>query len=68
MTHPDDIPVDTDNDDAVLDPFEIGSEASEADLIEQATAVPPGDDFVFGCQAGAPGPAGFASISFKRRP
>ena len=44
MTHPDDIPVDTDNDDAVLDPFEIGSEASEADLIEQATAVPPGDD------------------------
>jgi hypothetical protein len=44
MTHPDDIPVDTDNEDAGLDPFEIGSEANEADLIEQATAIPLGDD------------------------
>jgi hypothetical protein len=43
MTHPDDDPVD-DDDDAGLDPFEIGSEANEADLIEQATAVPLGDD------------------------
>jgi hypothetical protein len=43
MTHPDDIPVDTD-DDAGLDPSQIGSEGDEADLIEQATAVPPGDD------------------------
>jgi hypothetical protein len=44
MTHPDDIPVDTDNDDAGLDPLEIGAEADEADLIEQAIAVPLGDD------------------------
>jgi len=44
MTHPDDIPVDTDDEDAGLDPFEVASEADEADLIEQATAVPLGDD------------------------
>ena len=40
MTHPDDIPVDTDEEDAGLDPFEVGAEADEADFIEQATAVP----------------------------
>ncbi len=44
MTHPDDNLIDADDDDAGLDPFEIGTEADEADLIEQATAVPLGDD------------------------
>ena len=44
MTHPDDIPVDTDDEDAGLDPFEVAAEADEADLIEQATAVPHRDD------------------------
>lgn len=44
MTHPDDTPVDTDDEDAELEPIEIGTEANEADLIEQAIAVPPGDD------------------------
>ena len=44
MTHPDDIPVDTDDEDAGLDPFEVDAEADEADLIEQATAVPLADD------------------------
>ena len=44
MTHPDDIPVDTDDEDAGLDALEVGAEADEADLIEQATAVPHRDD------------------------
>jgi hypothetical protein len=44
MTHPDDIPVVTDDDDAGRDEFEVGAEADEADLIEQATAVPHRDD------------------------
>lgn len=44
MTHPDDTPVDADAEDAELEPIEIGAEANEADLIEQATAVPLGDD------------------------
>ena len=44
MTHPDDNLVDADDDEPALDPFEIGSDADEADLIEQATAVPLGDD------------------------
>jgi hypothetical protein len=44
MTHPDNRPVDADDEDAALDPFEIGSEADEADLIEQATAIPLRDD------------------------
>lgn len=44
MTQPDDRPVDADDEDAGLDPFEVGSEADEADLIEQATAVPLADD------------------------
>jgi hypothetical protein len=43
MTHPDDIPVVTDED-AARDEFEVGVEADEADLIEQATAVPHRDD------------------------
>ena len=43
MTHPDDTPVDTDDDDE-LDPIEISTEADEADLIEQAIAVPLEDD------------------------
>ncbi len=45
MTQPDDRRVDTGDDEgAALDPFEIDSEANEADLIEQATAVPLEDD------------------------
>jgi hypothetical protein len=44
MTHPDDSPVDAEDEDAGLDPFEIGSEGDEADLIEQATSIPLGDD------------------------
>ena len=43
MTHPDDIPVVTDED-AARDEFEVGADADEADLIEQATAVPHRDD------------------------
>ncbi len=46
MTHPDDLPID-DDEETGLDPAEVtaaGSEASEADVIEQAIAVPLGDD------------------------
>jgi hypothetical protein len=44
MTHPDDIPVATDEDDAGPDEIEVDAEADEADLIEQATPVPHRDD------------------------
>ena len=50
MTHPDYMAVDSDDDDgeAGLDPSRVSavqsSEANEADLIEQAMAVPLGDD------------------------
>ena len=48
MTQPDDIPVDGDDEEAGLDPEQVSSartaDADEADLIEQATAVPVGDD------------------------
>jgi hypothetical protein len=47
MTYPDDLPVDSDEDEAGLDPSQVSSaraDADEADLIEQATAVPIGDD------------------------
>ncbi len=44
MTYPDDIPVDNGDEEAGLDPAEVGAEADEADLIEQAIAVPFGDD------------------------
>ncbi len=48
MTHPDDIPVDSDEDEAGLDAARINparaAEADEADLIEQATVVPLDDD------------------------
>lgn len=47
MTHPDDIPVEGDDEEAGLDPSQVStrtSDADEADLIEQATAVPVGDD------------------------
>jgi hypothetical protein len=44
MTHPDDIPVVTDDEEAGRDEFEVAAEADEADLIEQATAVPHRDD------------------------
>ena len=44
MTHPDDVPVEVDDEEAGLDPSEVSaarkSDADEADLIEQATAVP----------------------------
>ena len=41
MTHPDDIPVDTDDEEAGLDPgSRLRADADEADLIEQATAIP----------------------------
>jgi hypothetical protein len=45
MTHPDDIPVESDE--QGLDPSRVSAartDADEADLIEQATAVPDGDD------------------------
>jgi hypothetical protein len=48
MTHPDDIPVDGDDEEAGLDPSEVSAErttdANEADVIEQATVVPVVDD------------------------
>jgi hypothetical protein len=48
MTVPDDIPVDSDDEDLDFDPSRITpareAEANEADLIEQAFAVPSGDD------------------------
>jgi hypothetical protein len=44
MTHPDDIPVVTDDEDAEPDEIEVDAEADEADLIEQATPVPRRDD------------------------
>ena len=48
MTHPDDIPVDIDDEQAGLDPSEVSAarrtDADEADLIEQATAIPVVDD------------------------
>jgi hypothetical protein len=48
MTVPDDIPVDGDDEDLAFDPSRITpareAEANEADLIEQAFAVPSGDD------------------------
>jgi hypothetical protein len=48
MTVPDDIPLDGDDEDPDFDPSGITaareSEANEADLIEQAYAVPSGDD------------------------
>jgi hypothetical protein len=48
MTVPDDIPLDGDDEDLDFDPSGITaareSEANEADLIEQAYAVPSGDD------------------------
>jgi hypothetical protein len=48
MTNPDEIPVDSDDEEAGLDPSRItaarAADANEADLIEQATAVPPGDE------------------------
>jgi hypothetical protein len=44
MTHPDDVPVEVDDSEAGLDPSEVSAErtadANEADLNEQATAVP----------------------------
>jgi hypothetical protein len=48
MTHPDDIPVDTGDEEAGLDPSTLNAarvaDADEADLIEQAIAIPLGDD------------------------
>ena len=48
MTYPDDIPVDRGDDDAGFDADKVSEaladEADEADLIEQAIAVPLGDD------------------------
>ena len=48
MTYPDDIPVDRGDDDEGLDADKVSEaladEADEADLIEQAMAVPLGDD------------------------
>ena len=45
MTYPDDIPVDRGDDDAGLDADKVSEAlADEADLIEQAIAVPLGDD------------------------
>ena len=50
MTHPDDMPVDSDDEQAGLDPSEVSADrkthADEADLIEQATAIPVVDDEV----------------------
>jgi hypothetical protein len=50
MTHPDDMPVEGDDEDAGLDPSEVNAarrtDADEADLIEQATVVPIVDDDV----------------------
>jgi hypothetical protein len=47
-TYPDDLPVDRDDEDAGLDPSGVtdarAAEADEADLIEQAMAIPLGDD------------------------
>ena len=48
MTHPDDIPVEGDDEQSGLDPSEVSAarrtHADEADLIEQATAIPLVDD------------------------
>lgn len=48
MTYPDDMPRDNDDEEPALDATEIttarGSDANEADLIEQAIAVPLGDE------------------------
>ena len=48
MTYPDEIPIDDGDEEAGLDPSSVraarAAEASEADLIEQAMAVPRGDD------------------------
>jgi hypothetical protein len=48
MTYPDDIPVDSDDEESGLDVARVSearsAEADEADLIEQAIAVPLGDD------------------------
>ena len=48
MTQPDDVPVELDDEEAGLDPAEVNAErkshANEADLIEQATAVPVADE------------------------
>lgn len=48
MTHPDDIPVDVGDEEPGLDADSVSearaNEADEADLIEQAIAVPPGDE------------------------
>ena len=48
MTHPDDIPVESDDEQAGLDPSGVSAarmaDADEADLIEQATAIPVADD------------------------
>ena len=48
MTDPDEFPVDSDDEEAGLDPAEVTAaredEADEADLIEQAYTVPLGDD------------------------
>jgi hypothetical protein len=48
MTHPDDIPVGGDDDEAGLDPSAVSAarrtDADEADLIEQATVIPVADD------------------------
>ena len=47
-TNPDDLPVDSDDEEAEWDPSGItdalAAEADEADLIEQAMTVPSGDD------------------------
>jgi hypothetical protein len=48
MTKPDELPVDSGDEEPGLDPAEVtaarAGEADEADLIEQAYAVPLGDD------------------------
>jgi hypothetical protein len=48
LTYPDDIPVDDGDEEAGLDPAGVtaarAADASEADLIEQAIAIPFGDD------------------------
>ncbi len=48
MTYPDEMPIDSDDEQAGLDPAEVSaarsSDANEADLIEQSIAVPLGDD------------------------
>jgi hypothetical protein len=48
VTHPDDFPIESDDEDAGLDPTKVSAaraaDADEADLIEQATAVPLDDE------------------------